>query len=240
MAAKFPKILIVDDEPQILRFLRAGLPPHGYECLEARNGSQAIKIFSTMRPDAIILDLGLPDQDGFAVIKAVRAIALTPIIVLSARSDVDGKVRALEMGADDYLTKPFDMAELLARLRAALRHGLQAVGEAPIFRTGSLAVDLVNRRVTLGGNEIHLTPKEYNLLRFLAAHAGKVVTHQQLLNEVWGPAHVEDVQYLRVLMRQLRQKIEPGVSTPQLLINEPGVGYRLLSVTENANDASGS
>jgi two-component system KDP operon response regulator KdpE len=240
MAAKFPKILIVDDEPQILRFLRAGLPPHGYECLEAGNGSQAIKVFSTMRPDAIILDLGLPDQDGFAVIKAVRAIALTPIIVLSARSDVDGKVRALEMGADDYLTKPFDMAELLARLRAALRHGLQAVGEAPIFRTGSLAVDLVNRRVTLGGNEIHLTPKEYNLLRFLAAHAGKVVTHQQLLNEVWGPAHVEDVQYLRVLMRQLRQKIEPGVSTPQLLINEPGVGYRLLSVTENANDASGS
>ena len=240
MAAKFPKILIVDDEPQILRFLRAGLPPHGYECLEAGNGSLAIKVFSTMRPDAIILDLGLPDQDGFAVIKAVRAIALTPIIVLSARSDVDGKVRALEMGADDYLTKPFDMAELLARLRAALRHGLQAVGEAPIFRTGSLAVDLVNRRVTLGGNEIHLTPKEYNLLRFLAAHAGKVVTHQQLLNEVWGPAHVEDVQYLRVLMRQLRQKIEPGVSTPQLLINEPGVGYRLLSVTENANDASGS
>lgn len=240
MAAKFPKILIVDDEPQILRFLRAGLPPHGYECLEASNGKQAIKVFSTTRPDAIILDLGLPDQDGFAVIQAVRAIALTPIIVLSARSDVDGKVRALEMGADDYLTKPFDMAELLARLRAALRHGLQAVGEAPIFRTGSLAVDLVNRRVTLGGNEIHLTPKEYNLLRFLAAHAGKVVTHQQLLNEVWGPAHVEDVQYLRVLMRQLRQKIEPGVSTPHLLINEPGVGYRLLSVTENANDASGS
>ncbi len=240
MAAKFPKILIVDDEPQILRFLRAGLPPHGYECLEASNGKQAIKAFSTMRPDAIILDLGLPDQDGFAVIQAVRAIALTPIIVLSARSDVDGKVRALEMGADDYLTKPFDMAELLARLRAALRHGLQAVGEAPIFRTGSLAIDLVNRRVTLGGNEIHLTPKEYNLLRFLAAHAGKVVTHQQLLNEVWGPAHIEDVQYLRVLMRQLRQKIEPGVSTPQLLINEPGVGYRLLSLTENASDASGS
>jgi two-component system KDP operon response regulator KdpE len=240
MAAKFPKILIVDDEPQILRFLRAGLPPHGYECLEASNGSQAIKAFSTMQPDAIILDLGLPDQDGFAVIQAVRAIALTPIIVLSARSDVDGKVRALEMGADDYLTKPFDMAELLARLKAALRHGLQAVGEAPIFRTGSIAVDLVNRRVTLGGNEIHLTPKEYNLLRFLAAHAGKVVTHQQLLNEVWGPAHIEDVQYLRVLMRQLRQKIEPGASTPQLLINEPGVGYRLLSVADNANDLSGS
>ena len=228
MAAKLPKILIVDDEPQILRFLRASLPAHGYECVEASTGSQAIRAFATERPDALILDLGLPDLDGFAVIQAVRASALTPIIVLSARSDVDGKVKALELGADDYVTKPFDMAELLARLKAALRHGLQALGEAPIFRTGPLAVDLVNRRVMVSENEVHLSPKEYNLLRFLVAQAGKVVTHQQLLQEVWGPAHVEDVQYLRVLMRQLRQKIEPDSAVARFLITEPGIGYRLL------------
>jgi two-component system KDP operon response regulator KdpE len=229
MAAKLPKILIVDDEPQILRFLRASLPAHGYECVEASTGSQAVKAFAAERPDALILDLGLPDQDGFAVIEAVRASALTPIIVLSARNDVEGKVKALELGADDYVTKPFDMAELLARLKAALRHGLQAVGEAPVFRTGPLAVDLVNRRVTQNDNEIHLSPKEYNLLRFLVSHAGKVVTHQQLLKEVWGPAHIEDVQYLRVLMRQLRQKIEPDRVVARFLITEPGVGYRLLA-----------
>lgn len=228
MAAKLPKILIVDDEPQILRFLRASLPAHGYECVEASTGTEAIKSFAKERPDALILDLGLPDQDGFAVIQAIRVNALTPIIVLSARSDVEGKVRALELGADDYVTKPFDMAELLARLKAALRHGLQAVGEAPIFRSGPLAVDLVNRRVTLDDNEVHLSPKEYNLLRFLVGHAGKVVTHQQLLKEVWGPAHLEDVQYLRVLMRQLRQKIEPDNAVARLLITEPGVGYRLF------------
>jgi two-component system KDP operon response regulator KdpE len=235
MAAKFPKILIVDDEPQILRFLRASLPPHGYECVEASSGRQAIKSFAKEKPDALILDLGLPDRDGFAVIQEIRATALTPIIVLSARSDVEGKVRALEMGADDYVTKPFDMAELLARLRAALRHGLQAAGEAPIFRTGPLSVDLVNRRVMLGDHEVHLSPKEYNLLRFLAAHAGKVVTHQQLLNEVWGPAHVEDLQYLRVLMRHLRQKIEPDDSSARFLITEQGVGYRLLLVTDTGH-----
>ena len=228
MSAKLPKILIVDDEPQILRFLRASLPAHGYECIEAATGSLALKVFTAEHPDALILDLGLPDQDGFMVIQTIRASALTPIIVLSARNDVEGKVRALELGADDYVTKPFDMAELLARLKAALRHGLQTVGEAPIFRTGPLAVDLVGRRVLLNENDIHLSPKEYALLRFLAAHAGKVVTHQQLLKEVWGPAHVEDVQYLRVLMRQLRQKIEPGSVVARFLVTEPGVGYRLL------------
>lgn len=228
MAAKLPRILIVDDEPQILRFLRASLPAHGYECVEAQTGATAIKAFAAERPDAVILDLGLPDQDGFTVIQAIRAAGLTPILILSARSDVDGKVKALEMGADDYVTKPFDMAELLARLKAALRHGLQALGEAPVFCTGPLSVDLVNRRVMVGENEVHLSPKEYNLLRFLVAHAGKVVTHHQLLKEVWGPAHVEDVQYLRVLMRQLRQKIEPDSGAARLLVTEPGVGYRLL------------
>jgi two-component system, OmpR family, KDP operon response regulator KdpE len=230
MANNLPKILIVDDEPQILRFLRASLPPHGYECIEASSGTQAIRSFAKEKPDAVILDLGLPDQDGFAVIEAIRANTLTPIIVLSARNDVEGKVKALELGADDYVTKPFDMAELLARLKAALRHGLQAIGEAPIFRTGPLAVDLVNRRVLLGEGEIHLSPKEYNLLRYLISNVGKVVTHQQLLREVWGPAHLEDVQYLRVLMRQLRQKLEPDSAVPHLLVTEPSVGYRLLSL----------
>jgi two-component system KDP operon response regulator KdpE len=148
--------------------------------------------------------------------------------VLSARGDVEGKVKALELGADDYVTKPFDMAELLARLKAALRHGLQAAGEAPVFRSGTLSVDLVHRRVLRGEAEIHLSPKEYSLLRYLAANAGKVLTHQQLLREVWGPAHVEDVQYLRVLMRQLRQKLEPDESVAHLLVTEPGIGYRLM------------
>ncbi len=225
--ANRPKILIVDDEPQILRFLRAGLPAHGYECVEAATGAEALKLFAKEKPDAVILDLGLPDQDGFAVIEKIRAATLTPIVVLSARSDVEGKVKALEMGADDYVTKPFDMAELLARLKAALRHGLQTVGEAPIFRSGLLSVDLVNRRVQLADRDVHLSPKEYNLLRYLASHAGKVVTHQQLLTEIWGPAHVEYVQYLRVLMRQLRRKIEPQ-GAQNLLITEPGIGYRLL------------
>ena len=227
MASKLPKILIVDDEPQIQRFLRAGLPPHGYDCIEAATAAEALKQFARERPDAVILDLGLPDRDGFAVIQDIRSHGLTPIVVLSARSDVEGKVRALEMGADDFVTKPFDMAELLARLKAALRHGLQTTGEAPVFHSGPLTVDLVNRRVRLGETEIHLSPKEYNLLRFLVAHAGKVATHHQLLTEVWGPAHVEDVQYLRVLMRQLRQKLEPEGSA-NLLITEAGVGYRLL------------
>lgn len=229
MANKLPKILIVDDEPQIQRFLRAGLPPHGYDCIEATTAAEALKLFTKERPDAVILDLGLPDQDGFAVLQRIRVGTLTPVVVLSARNDVEGKVKALEMGADDYVTKPFDMAELLARLKAALRHGLQTIGEAPIFRTGQLTVDLVKRYVKLGEVEVHLSPKEYSLLRFLVGHAGKVVTHHQLLTEVWGPAHVEDVQYLRVLMRQLRQKLEPD-GAPQVLITEPGIGYRLLQL----------
>ncbi len=229
MTHRLPRILVVDDEPQIQRFLRAGLPPHGYECVEASTAAQAMKLFAHDRPDVVILDLGLPDRDGFAVIQHIRATSLTPIVVLSARSDVDGKVKALEMGADDFVTKPFDMAELLARLKAALRHGLQTTGETPVFHSGQLSVDLVHRRVKLGETEVHLSPKEYSLLRFLVGHAGKVVTHHQLLTEVWGPAHVEDVQYLRVLMRQLRQKLEPE-GTPGLLTTEPGVGYRLLHV----------
>ncbi|MBV8977607.1 MAG: response regulator transcription factor [Alphaproteobacteria bacterium] len=226
MAAR-AKILVVDDEPQIRRLLRTGLPPHGYDVVEAATAAEALKHVPREKPDALILDLGLPDKDGFAIIAKVRALGLTPILVLSARSDVDGKVRALELGADDYVTKPFDMAELLARLKAALRHGLQSAGEMPVFKSGPLRVDLVKRHVWMGETEIHLSPKEYNLLRLLVANAGKVLTHHQLLREVWGPAHLEDVQYLRVLMRQLRQKLETNASA-ELLITEPGVGYRLL------------
>ncbi|MGB8601029.1 MAG: response regulator transcription factor, partial [Rhizomicrobium sp.] len=201
MTAKPPRILIVDDEPQIRRFLRVGLPPHGYVCLEATDGAEAMAVFAHEKPDVVILDLGLPDRDGFEILSQMRAQALTPILILSARSDVAGKVKALEAGADDYVTKPFDMEELLARLQTALRHGLQVTGEAPVFRSGPLAVDLVKRQVFLADEEVHLSPKEYEVLRFLVQHAGKVVTHQQLLHEAWGPAHVEDVQYLRVLMR---------------------------------------
>ena len=230
MANKLPRILIVDDEPQILRFLRTGLPPHGYECVEAMDAATALTAAAKEKPDVIVLDLGLPDRDGFAVIEELRKTSLTPIVVLSARDDVAGKVKALELGADDYVTKPFDMGELLARLKAAMRHGLQAQGEAPVFRSGPLSVDLVNRKIMLGGEEVHLSPKEFSLLRFLVMHAGRVVTHQQLLKEVWGPANVDDIQYLRVLMRQLRRKLEPESSSGSLLATEPGVGYRLLAL----------
>ncbi|MBN9588951.1 MAG: hypothetical protein BGN85_00590 [Alphaproteobacteria bacterium 64-11] len=227
---KLPRVLIVDDEPQIRRFLRTSLPPHGYECIEAEDAASAMVAYGKDRPDVIILDLGLPGRDGFSVIQDIRKLALTPIVVLSARGDVEGKVKALELGADDYVTKPFDMIELLARLRAALRHGLQAVGEAPVFRSGPLTVDLVSRRVLLRDTEVHLSPKEYNLLRFLVGQVGRVVTHHQILEEVWGPANVEDVQYLRVLMRALRKKIEPEseIQVPQLIVTESGVGYRLM------------
>jgi two-component system KDP operon response regulator KdpE len=225
---KLPRLLIVDDEPQIRRLLRNSLPPHGYDCVEAADAGAALTAVAKSSPDIVLLDLGLPDGDGFAVIEAIRKDALTPIVVLSARGDIEGKVKALELGADDYVTKPFDMTELLARLKAALRHGLQSQGEAPIFRSGPLAVDLVHRRVTWRDQEIHLSPKEYGLLRYLVGEAGRVVTHQQILKEIWGPANLDDVQYLRVLMRQLRAKITPEPDAPQLIATESGVGYRLL------------
>jgi two-component system KDP operon response regulator KdpE len=222
-----PKILVVDDEPQIRRFLRASLPQQGYALVEAATGAEAQAQFAREKPDIVILDLGLPDCDGLDVLAQIRKQSLTPVLVLSAREDVAGKVAALEAGADDYVTKPFDMAELVARLKAALRHGIQAVGEEPVFRAGTLMLDLVHRKVEVSGQEVKLTPKEYDVLRFLARHAGKVATHHQLLREVWGPAHAEDVQYLRVLMRQLRQKIEAEPSNPRILLTESGVGYRL-------------
>jgi two-component system KDP operon response regulator KdpE len=224
-----PRILVVDDEPQIRRFLRASLPQQGYALVEAATGAEAQAQFAREKPDLVILDLGLPDCDGLDVLAHIRAHGLTPVLVLSAREDVAGKVTALEAGADDYVTKPFDMAELVARLKAALRHGIQTAGAEPVFRAGALMLDLVHRKVEVSGQDVKLTPKEYDVLCFLARHAGKVVTHHQVLREVWGPAHAEDVQYLRVLMRQLRRKIEADASNPQLLLTEPGVGYRLTA-----------
>lgn len=237
---KLPRVLIVDDEPQIRRFLRTSLPPHGYDCVEAEDAPTALAAYAKERPDVIVLDLGLPGRDGFTVIQDIRKQTLTPIVVLSARGDVEGKVKALELGADDYVTKPFDMIELLARLRTALRHGLQTQGEAPVFRSGPLSVDLVGRRVLLHGQEVHLSPKEYALLRFLVGQVGRVVTHHQILEEVWGPANIEDVQYLRVLMRNLRKKIEPESETqvPQLIITESGVGYRFMQVPPDDGNLS--
>ncbi len=234
MSARPVHVLIVDDEAQIRRLLRVGLAGQGYDCAEAETAAEALAVCAKERPDVVILDLGLPDQDGTSVIGTLRRNSLVPIVVLSAEEKVERKLAALDLGADDYITKPFDMIELLARLKAALRHGLQAKGEAPVFHSGALTVDLVSRRVFLAGEEVHLTPKEYELLRHLVANAGKVVTHQQILREVWGPANTDDIQYLRVLMRQLRQKLEPDAAGQQLIATEQGVGYRLLLIDTTA------
>jgi two-component system KDP operon response regulator KdpE len=221
------RVLIVDDEAQILRFLRTSLSANGYEVFEATTGSDALKRAAADAPDVILLDLGLPDMDGKDVVRAIREGSQTPIIVVSARSREAEKIEALDLGADDYINKPFGMGELLARLRAALRHRLARQGEAPLFRVGPVTVDLIKRLVTRNGERILLTPKEYDLLRALVTHAGKVITHRQLLQAVWGPAHVEDAVYLRVYIGQLRRKLEPDPNAPSPIETEPGVGYRL-------------
>jgi len=220
------RVLIVDDEPAILRFLRAGLSSQGYLVTEARDGVRALEVLRHNTTDLLVLDLGLPDLDGLEIIRRIRDAGSTvPIIVLSSRSDERGKVEALDLGADDYVTKPFGIDELLARMRAAQRHRLQERGERAIFRTGDLSVDLVRRIVTIRGNEVKLSPREYDLLRLLVAHAGRVLTHKFILREVWG---VEtDIQYLRVYIRALRQKVEDDPERPRYLQIETGVGYRL-------------
>ena len=220
------RILVVDDEPAIRRFLRTSLTAQGYQIIEAETAKAALESLRRNSPDVLVLDLGLPDRDGFEVIQELRgAGSALPIIVLSSRADEAGKVRALDLGADDYVTKPFGVDELLARLRAALRHKLQQQGEHPIFRVRDLAVDLVRRIVTVKDAEVKLTPREYDLLRLLVAHAGKVLTHKFILREVWGTE--TDVQYLRIYIRALRQKIENDPDQPQLILTEQGVGYRL-------------
>lgn len=221
------RVLVVDDEPQIMRFLRPTLGANDFEVLEAKNGTEAIKLAASIAPDLIILDLGLPDMDGKDVIKALREWSQLPIIVLSARDREAEKIEALDLGADDFINKPFGVGELMARIRAALRHKLQQAGEPPVFRSYGLSVDLVRRLVQMNGQDVHLTPKEYELLRLLVQHAGKVLTHKQIMQAVWGPAHTEDTQYLRVYIGQLRQKIEINPDEPKLILNEPGIGYRL-------------
>jgi two-component system KDP operon response regulator KdpE len=220
--------LVVEDEPQMRRFLRVLIGSHGYSLLEAETGSDALAIVANQRPDLLVLDLGLPDIEGLDVVANLRGWTQTPIIVVSARGQERDKVRALDLGADDYLTKPFGSHELLARIRVALRHATH-VGEqiGPVFRSHGLLVDLAARRVSRDDEEVHLTPLEYKLLTTMIEHAGKVLTHRQLLERVWGPAHADDTQYLRVYMAQLRRKIEADSARPQLLKTETGVGYRL-------------
>ncbi|HXQ50622.1 MAG TPA: response regulator transcription factor [Stellaceae bacterium] len=219
-------VLVVDDEPAIRRFLRTGLEVQGYRVIDAADGTEALDALRRSAVDVLVLDLGLPGIDGFEVIKRVRGGGSSlPIIVLSSRTDERGKVEALDLGADDYVTKPFGIDELLARIRAALRHRLQQEGERPVFKSGDLAVDLVRRIVTVRGEEVKLTPREYDLLRLLVAHAGKVLTHKFVLREVWGGE--SDVQYLRIYIRALRQKIEADPERPRHILTETGVGYRL-------------
>ena len=227
MAGSDPAILVVDDEPAIRRLLRNTLSVQDFRVVEAATGKEALEAVRHDKPDLVILDLGLPDLDGLEIIRTVRATSHVPIVVLSSRGDEKGKVTALDLGADDYVTKPFGVDELMARIRAALRHRLQEQGSAPVFRSGDLNVDLVHRRVALGGREVHLSPKEYEILQQFVLHAGKVLTHRHLLRQVWGSADSVDVQALRVFIRQLRQKLEADPERPRHILTEPGVGYRL-------------
>jgi two-component system, OmpR family, KDP operon response regulator KdpE len=225
-----PEILIVEDDSQIRRFLRATFAAEGYRFHEAFTAEEGIAQAAARQPDLIVLDLGLPDRDGLEVIRKVREWTQTPIIVLSARGQEKDKIHALDSGADDFVSKPFAVGELLARIRAALRRSATITnsGAAAVFHAGHIEVDLEQRVVRVGGSEVHLTPIEYKLLQTLILHAGKVVTQRQLLMEVWGPQHIEQAQYLRVYMAQLRRKLELDPARPKNLLTEPGVGYRLV------------
>jgi two-component system KDP operon response regulator KdpE len=225
-AAK-PTVLVIDDEQQIRRLLRVCLDANGYRVFEASTGQEGISEAAQHRPDVVVLDLGLPDMDGVTVLKRLREWSKVPVVVLSVRDREEDKIKALDNGADDYLTKPFGTGELLARLRVAIRHG-QPPSESPIFRSGRLEMDLTARVVKVEGAEVKLTATEYALLRLLVQHAGKVLTHQQILREVWGPTYLDQTQYLRVYMAHLREKLEAEPSKPSFLLTEPGVGYRLV------------
>lgn len=219
-------ILIVDDEKQIRRFLRTGLSVHGYDVIEAESGAEALRQASTQSPDLVVLDLQLGDMDGLDVLQRIREWSSLPVLILSVRNREVEKVKALEMGADDYITKPFGIAEFIARVNALLRRIPEAVAQ-PVFTVGELSIDVARRQVLLGGAEIKLSPKEYALLQYLTRHAGKVVTHEQMLKEIWGDGHAEDAHYLRIFMRKLRQKVERDPTQPRYIVTEVGVGYRL-------------
>ena len=228
MPARPPKVLVVDDEPQIRTLLRATLGRAGYAIAEAANAREALSAKSIDKPDLILLDLGLPDRDGLELVTALRAEPRSALIVISARDQTEQKVAALDLGADDYVTKPFDTEELLARVRASLRQRLASETERQVVASGPISIDLLSRIVRRDGVEVHVTPKEWDLLAELAKHPGRVLTHANLLRTVWGPAHLGQTEYLRVAIRALRQKLEAEPSQPKLIVNEPGVGYRLL------------
>jgi two-component system KDP operon response regulator KdpE len=221
------RVLVVDDEAAILRFLKPALEANGYEMVSAGTVAEATKRIAAESPDIVLLDLGLPDGDGKDVIKRAREWSDVPIIVLSARERESEKIEAFDLGADDYVNKPFNVGELLARMRTALRHRMQRKAEVPVLRVGNLEVDAVRHRATRDGVELKLTPKEFELLSFLSKHAGRVLTHRQILTAVWGPAHTGDTQYLRVYVGQLRQKVEERADDPRIILTEPGIGYRI-------------
>ncbi len=226
---KGQRILVVDDEPQIQRFLKPSLGAAGYDVIVAETGAAALKAVATLAPDLVLLDLGLPDMDGKDVIGRLRAWSKIPIIVLSARDREAEKIAVLDLGADDYVNKPFGIGELMARVRTALRHALQPHQENPRTVAGPLTIDVADHTVTLDGEPVRLTPKEFDLLAVLARYPGKVVTHRQILTAVWGPAHAEDLQYLRVFVGQLRNKLKRSADQADLVQTEPGIGYRLVA-----------
>lgn len=228
-------LLVIDDETQVRRFTQVALPPHGYEVQEASTGQEGISIAMQLNPDLIILDLGLPDMDGLKVLRSLKGWYQGPVIVLSVRDDEESIVTALDSGAHDYIRKPFLLGELLARLRLALKN-YSANQVSPIYTSGDLTVDLGSRRVTLAGKDIKLTVTEYELLKVMIKHRGKVLTHNQILSEVWGPKSVEHVQYLRVYIGHLRQKLETDPNKPRLILTEPGVGYRLQNLDAGADE----
>jgi len=229
MPARPAKILVVDDEPYVRTLLKATLGRAGYSVIEAANGREALNAKGIDKPDLVLLDLGLPDRDGLELVQPMLGEPRSALIVVSARDQTEQKVAALDLGADDYVTKPFDTEELLARVRASLRQRLVSEAERQVVEAGPVTVDLLARNVRRDGGEVHVTPKEWELLAALAKHPGRVLTHEYLLRSIWGPAHVGQTEYLRVAIRALRQKLEAEPSQPSLIVNEPGVGYRLIA-----------
>ena len=228
-----PRVLIVDDEPQILRFLEPALKAGDFDVITAMTGAEAVKFAAAKAPDIILLDLGLPDKDGKDVIREIRSWSQIPIIVVSARDREIEKIESLDLGADDYINKPFGIGELLARIRAQLRHHKEEKASNTIYQSSGILINTVKHEVTRNGKPIHLTPKEFDLLLLMMKNHDRVLTHKQILNVVWGPAHIQDVQYLRVMVGQLRQKIESNPSEPEMLLTEAGIGYRFDGGDEN-------